>query len=59
MYKPLQTKAPQTGPNISQPGTCTWKFALKHKVEQSKTGKFTSNYKASPIDFETRISLRR
>ena len=24
-----------------------------------KTGKFTSNYKASPIDFVTQISLRR
>ena len=34
-------------------------IALKYKVKQSKNGKFTSNYKASPIDFETQISLRR
>ena len=33
-------------------------IALKYKVKQSKNGKFTSNYKASPIDFETQISLR-
>ena len=39
--------------------SCTWKIALKYKVKQSKNGKFTSNYKASPIDFETQISLRR
>ena len=31
----------------------------KQKQKQSKNGKFTSNYKASPIDFETQISLRR
>ena len=36
-----------------------WKIALKYKVKQSKNGKFTSNYKASPTDFETQISLRR
>ena len=34
-------------------------IALKYKVKQSKSGKFPSNYKASPIDFETQISLRR
>ena len=49
----------QAPPNISPPGACTWKIALKYKVKQSKNGKFTSNYKASPIDFETQISLRR
>ena len=32
---------------------------LKNKVKQSKNGKFTPNYKASPIDFETQISLCR
>ena len=46
-------------PNISPPGACNWKIALKYKVKQSQNGKFTSNYKASPIDFETQISLRR
>ena len=30
-----------------------------YKVKQSKNGKVTSNYKASPIDLETQISLRR
>ena len=34
-------------------------IALKYKVEQSKNGKFPSNYKGSPIDFETQISLLR
>ena len=69
MYKPLQIQAPQTGnaknpwlhrpSKYKPPGACTWKIALKYKVKQSKNGKFTSNYKASPIDFETQISLRR
>ena len=36
-----------------------WKIALKYKVKQSKNGTFTSNYKASPINFATQISLRR
>ena len=34
-------------------------IALKYKVKQIQNGKFTSNYKASPIDFETQISLQR
>ena len=41
------------------PGGLYLEIALKHKVKQSKIGKSTSNYKASPIDFETQISLRR
>ena len=41
------------------PGGLYLEIALKYKVKQSKNGKFTSNYKASPIDFETQISLRR
>ena len=41
------------------PVVCTWKIALKYKVKQNKNGKFTSSYKASPIDFETQISHRR
>ena len=45
--------------NISPLGACTWKIALKKKVKQSQNGKFHSNYKASPIDYETRISLHR
>ena len=35
------------------------KIVLKYNVKQSKNGKFTSIYKASSIDFETQISLRR
>ena len=31
----------------------------KYKVKQSKNGKFPSNFKASPLDFETQISLHR
>ena len=30
-------------------------IAIRYKVEQSKNGKFTSNYKASPINFETQF----
>ena len=70
MYKPLQIIiSPQTGnaknPLLNHPskykppppGACSWKIALKYKVKQSKNGKFMSNYKATPIDFETQISL--
>ena len=39
-------------------GACTWK-ALKYTVKQSKNGKFPSDYKASPTDYGTQISLRR
>ena len=46
-------------PNISPPGACSWKIAIEYNVKQSKNGKFTSNYKANPIEFETQISLRR
>ena len=31
-------------------------IALKNKLKQSKKGKYTSNYKAGPIDFEMQIS---
>ena len=41
--------------DISPQGACSWKIALKYKVKQSKNGKFTSNYKASPIDFERKF----
>ena len=34
-------------------------IALKYEVKQSKNGKFTSNYKASPIDFEMQISQQK
>ena len=56
MQKTLRYIAP---PNISSPEACTWKITLEYKVKQSKNGKFTSNYKASPIDLETQISLRK
>ena len=54
--KTLRLIAP---PNISLPGGLYLEIALKYKVKQSKNGKFRSNYKASPIDFETQIFLRR
>ena len=58
--KPVTQKKPRyfAPPNISPPGGLYLEIALKYKVKQSKNGKFTSNYKASPIDFETQISLR-
>ena len=64
MYKPLQIQAPQTGnaknPPLNRPSKYKPpEITLKYKVKQSKNGKFTSNYKASPIEFETQISLRR
>ena len=64
MYKPPKLITQKTlrlivPSNISPQGACTWKITLKYKVKQSKNGKFTSNYKASPIDFETQISLRK
>ena len=40
---------------MSPPGACTWKIALKYKVKRSKNGKFTSNYKASPIDLKRKF----
>ena len=54
-YKPPKSVTQKTlrqiaPPNISPMGVCTWKIALKYKVKQHKNGKFTSNYKASPID---------
>ena len=51
MYKPPPPPTPGGGLYL--------KIALKYKVKQSENGKFPSNYKASPIDFETQISLRR
>ena len=63
-YKPpkpvMQKNPPLNRPSkYKPPGGLYLEIALKYKVKQSKNGKFTSNYKASPIDFETQISLRR
>ena len=65
MYKPLQIQAPQTGnaknPPLNRPskykppGGLYLEIALIYKVKQRKNGKFPSNYKASPIDFETSL----
>ena len=39
---------------MQAPGACIWKIALKYKVKKAKTvNLLPSNYKASPIDFET------
>ena len=51
---PLQIEAPR-----ACTGKLAWKIALKYKVKESKNCRFTSNYKVSPIDFETQISFRR
>ena len=61
MYKPPPPPNPPLNrlSKYKPPGACTWKIALQYKVKQSKNGKFPSNYKANPIDFETQISLRR
>ena len=48
-----------TPSNISPPGVFTRKITLKYKVRQSKNGKFTFHYKASPIDFEMQTSFCR
>ena len=63
MYKPPKTgnakNPPLNRPSEYKPsGGLYLEFALRYKVKQSKNGKFTSNYKANPIDFETQISLR-
>ena len=42
-------------PSLRPWGACNWKIALKDKVKQSKNGKFTSSYKASPLDFERKL----
>ena len=68
MYKPLQIKAPQTDnaknpplnrPPKYKPSGDLYLENCPHQLKQRKNGKFTSNYRASPIDFETQISLRR
>ena len=43
--------------NIIPPGGLYLEIALKYKVKQRKNGKFPSNYKASPLEFETQIPL--
>ena len=63
-YKPpkpvTQKNPPLNRPSkYKPPGACTRKIALKYKLKESKNGKFTSNHKASPIDFETQISVLR
>ena len=40
-------------------GAYTWKLPSNTQVKRGKNGKFPSIYKASPIDFEAQISLRR
>ena len=51
----MQKKAPLNHPSS---GGLYLEMALKYKVQQSKNGQFPFNYKASPINFETQISLR-
>ena len=61
-YKPHKLVTQKTRryiapPNISPVGGLYLEIALKYN--NGKNSKFPSNYKASPIDFETQISLRR
>ena len=63
-YKPPQTRNAKNPPlnrpsKYKPPGGLYLEIALKYKVTQSKNGKFTSNYKASPTDLETQISIRK
>ena len=62
-YKPLQIQGPQTGneknPPLNRPskykphgGLCL-ENCPQIQSKTKKSGKFPSNYKASPIDFET------
>ena len=51
MYKPLQIQAPLPGGGLVL-GHCP---QIQSKTK--KNGKFPSKNKASPIDFETQISL--
>ena len=46
-------------PNISPSGACTWKIAPNTKKNKAKTVVFFKLYKASTLDFETQICLRR
>ena len=61
-YKAPQTRNAKNAPlnrpsKYKPPGGLYLEIALKYKVKQSKNGKFLFNYKVSPIDFETQISL--
>ena len=63
-YKPPQSFNPKNLPlnrpsKYKPPGSLYLEIAFKYKVKQSKNGKFSSNYKAGPIDFETQISLHK
>ena len=66
MHKPpklvTQTPPPLNCPSKYKPPPprgLYLEIAPKYKVKQSKNGKSPSNYKASTIDFERQISLRR
>ena len=65
IYRPLQIWAPQTrnakNPPLNRPskfkppGGLYLEIALKYKIKQGKNSKFPSNYKATPINFETQF----
>ena len=64
MYKPPKPVT-QKNPLLNRPskykpsGGLYLENCPQIQRKQSKNGKFTSNYKTSPIDFETQLSLRR
>ena len=61
MYKPPKPVTQKTlrSSKYKSPGGLYFENFPQIQVKQSKNGKFTSKYKASPIDFETQVSLRR
>ena len=64
MYKPSKLVTQKNRPlnrhsKYKPPGGLYVEIAVKYKVKQSKNGKFPSNFKTSPIDFETQISFHR
>ena len=64
MYKPPKLVRKKNPPlnrpsEYKPPGGLYLEIALKYNLKWSKNGQTPSNYKASPIDFEMQISLRR
>ena len=56
----IYRKIPKISPSkYKPPGVLYLEIALKYKVKQGKNSKFSSNHKASQVDFETQIFLPR
>ena len=60
MYNPpAKYKTPKLVTQKTPWGLVLGKLPSNTNQNTAKKGKFSSNYKANPIDFETQISLRR